>query len=147
MISLVATMVFFASGADPEPKLSAEAQKELQKLEGKWKVQKLASAGQELTPGPQDREVIGEFKGGKWIFMGQDKGVVVALDLTTKPRCMDLKSLEKGRGDAVDEAIYEIDGETLKICFYQGKGKQRPTSFDVPKEKNTILAVLKRVKE
>ncbi len=147
MISLVATMVFFASGADQEPKLSAEAQKELQKLEGKWKVQKLASAGQELTPGPQDREVIGEFKGGKWIFMGQDKGVVVALDLTTKPRCMDLKSLEKGRGDAVDEAIYEIDGETLKICFYQGRGKQRPTSFDVPKEKNTILAVLKRVKE
>lgn len=130
------------------PKLSEAAQKELKKLEGKWKVEKMATAGMELTLGPTDRELVMEMTAaGKWIFTGKDKAVVVALDPAAQPKCLDLKSVEEGRDGTVDEAIYKIDGDTLTIALYQGKGKQRPTTFDTPKERDTILVVFKRVKE
>jgi uncharacterized protein (TIGR03067 family) len=146
MTALIVSAVLFAPAADP-PKLSEAAQKELKKLEGKWKVQKMATAGMEHTLGPNDPELVMELKDGKWIFTGVEKAVVVALDPTADPKCIDLKSVEKGRNGAVDEAIYKLDGDTLSVCLYQGKGKQRPTSFDAPKERDTVLVVMKRFKE
>jgi uncharacterized protein (TIGR03067 family) len=138
-----------AAPADPpkEKELSAEAKKELKKLEGKWKVAKLGVNGQERTLGPDDRELAAEIKDGKWIFTGVEKAEIVAIDPTTEPKCIDFKSVEKGRAGTVDEAIYKIDGDTLTIALYQGKGKQRPANFDTPKDAGTILVVLNRVKE
>jgi uncharacterized protein (TIGR03067 family) len=151
VIPLLTAIVLLTPGDDPQPKLSPEAQKELKKLEGKWKVQKMAGKGMEIELGKNDPELIGEFKGTKWIFGTVEKGVekaeIISIDTKTDPKCMDLKTLEKPRGDAIDEAIYKLDGDTLTICLYQGKGKQRPTGFDIPKDEGTVLVVLKRVKE
>jgi uncharacterized protein (TIGR03067 family) len=147
MTALLLATALLVPAADA-PKLSEAAQKELKKLEGKWKLQKAATAGMEQAFGPGDPDLVMEMKpDGKWIFTGVDKAVVVALDPAANPKCMDLKSVEKGRDGAVDEAIYKIDGDTLTVCLYQGKGKQRPTTFDPPKERDTILVVFKRVKE
>jgi uncharacterized protein (TIGR03067 family) len=86
-------------------------------------------------------------KDRKWFFTGVEKAVIASIDPKTDPKCLDLKSVEKGRDGAVDEAIFQLDGDTLTICFCQGQGKNRPTTFDKPKEKDTILIVLKRVKD
>jgi uncharacterized protein (TIGR03067 family) len=153
VIPLLTAIILLAPGDDPQPKLSPEAQKELKKLQGKWKIQKMAGDGMEIVLGPNDKELIGEFKGMKWILGGVEeksrveKAEVCALDTKTDPICIDFKSLEKSRGDAIDEAIYKLDGDTLTICLYQGQGKQRPTTFDIPKDKGTVLVVMKRLKE
>lgn len=54
------------------------------------------------------------------------------MDTGTNPICMDLKSLEKGRLGATDEANFKFDRDTLRIRFYLGEGKKRPSSFAMP---------------
>jgi uncharacterized protein (TIGR03067 family) len=111
----------------------------------------MAGKGMEIVLGPNDIELIGEFTGRKWLLgtaaKRVEKAEIVALDPTTDPKCIDLKSLEKARDGDVYEAIYQMDGDTLIICLYQGKGKQRPTSFENPKDQDTVMVVMKRVKE
>lgn len=148
---MFATLVALALTAPPEPPkekpFADAAQKELDKLQGKWKAEKLATSTQEHTVPKGDPELVAEIKGRKWIFVGVEKAEIVAIDSSTDPKSIDLKSVEKGRNATVDEAIYKLDGDTLTICLYQGEGKKRPTAFDTPKESDTILAVFKRVKD
>lgn len=132
---------------DKEKELPEAAKKEVAKLQGKWKGVKVAAKGREFEFGADDPEFIGEFKDRKWTLNGVDKAEIVALDPTTDPKCFDLKSLEKARNGAVDEAIYKLDGDTLTICLYGGEGKKRPTGFGVPEGEGTVLMVLKRVPE
>jgi hypothetical protein len=42
--------------------------------------------------------------------------------------------------------IYEISGDTLKVCF-DPEGKKRPTEFKTAAGSQTTLAVYKRVKK
>ncbi|QJW99117.1 TIGR03067 domain-containing protein [Frigoriglobus tundricola] len=147
LAALVALSIGYS--ADPpnekEKELPEAAQKQLQKLQGKWKVVKLCAKGMEYQPAEGDRDLIAEFKGRKFSFTGVEKGEVVAIDSLADPKCLDMKCLEKGRTGVVDEGIFKLDGDTLTICFYQGEGKNRPTSFDAPKEPGTVMAVFKRV--
>lgn len=132
---------------DKETPLPEAAQKELDKLQGKWKVVLIGRHGKEHKLGKDDPELVGEFKGRRWLFTGVEKAEVVALDPKADPKLIDLKSLEKVRGDdVVDEAIYSLTGDTLTICLYQGKGKNRPAEFDTSKNGDTILLVMDRVK-
>ena len=134
--------------APPEPpKFSEAAEKELQKLQGKWKLQKEVSAD-----GEKEFEMVLEFKGRKVFFEKQAKFEfeVSALDSTTDPKCLDLTNLVE-RGPVpkglVLEAIYKLDGDTLTMAGHAGEEKKRPANFDPPKDKGTGMWVLKRVKE
>lgn len=146
MFVALVTFALATPPAEPPKKLTEAAEKELKSLQGKWRVEKMATAGKELFP-DKDSDFVVEIKGRTWIFAGQEKAEIIEIDPTTNPKCLDTKSVEEGRRGVVDENVYELDGDTLKVCFYQGKGKNRPTSFDVPKEKDTILVVMKRIKE
>jgi uncharacterized protein (TIGR03067 family) len=128
--------------------LSKGAKKELERLQGKWVVKEMRVADKKIELTETDPTLILEIKGAKWIFTGAEKGEFVAIDPTTDPKCYDLKSVEKGRKGQVDEGIYKVDGDTLTVCFNQGKQKQRPIAFETsPEQPDTILAVLRRVKE
>jgi uncharacterized protein (TIGR03067 family) len=125
----------------PEP-----AKKELEKLQGNWVAKEFERHGQRVDVREANFEL--EIKGDKWIFTGKEKALIVALDPTTDPKCIDLKSVEDGRNGQVDEAIYRIEGDTLTICLYQGNGKSRPTRFETsPDQPDTILAVFERPKK
>ncbi|AWM36894.1 hypothetical protein GobsT_52360 [Gemmata obscuriglobus] len=149
MFVTVAAVVLLAPAEPPKAEakeLSPAAKKEVEKLQGKWKLIKGARAGKEYEHTEGDPELVVEFKGRTWVLNGVEKAEIVALDPSTDPKCLDLKSQEKARGDnVVDEAIFRLDGDALIVCLYQGSGKSRPSSFDIPKDKDTILVVLKRV--
>jgi uncharacterized protein (TIGR03067 family) len=152
MIPLVVSLVLAAPAADPpkEMELPVAAQKELKKLEGKWKLVKEVSADGEREP-----EVVVEFKGRKLSLDMKEKKEnfefsVTALDPSTDPKCIDFTVLvEKGplaKGTVI-EAIYKLDGDTLTLVGYAGEGKKRPANFDPPKDEGAGMWVLKRVKE
>jgi uncharacterized protein (TIGR03067 family) len=154
---MFAAFVALSLAAPPadEPKLSEAAQKELKKLDGKWKVTKEVTAGGEREKPAIGRggDVAVEFKDRKLTLTGQDtfELEVSALDPTTDPKSLDLKSpvdqgpIPKG---ALIEGIFKLDGDTLTLVFNAGEEKKmRPSNFDPPTEKDVGIWVLKRVKE
>jgi hypothetical protein len=44
------------------------------------------------------------------------------------------------------KGIYEIDGDTLRICVAK-KGKERPKTFESKEGSGHVLTVMKRVKD
>ncbi|QJW98630.1 TIGR03067 domain-containing protein [Frigoriglobus tundricola] len=142
--------VAVADDPKPAPKdkeLSADAKKELTKLDGKWKLVKVASGGQE---GDVDKEVYFEFKGTELTMSAGSRSEayrIAALDPATDPRCVDLVEKRPGKPDRTLEGVYRIDGDTLQLAHaLPGDGKNRPTGFDKSLERGMVWT-LKRVKE
>src|SRR5262245_44660608 len=143
-----------AAPADPPAEkdrgkeFSAEAKKELKKLEGRWRLLKVASAGKESEV--KDKEVYFVFKGTELTLTSADKGeklLVTALDPATDPRCIDLLEKREGRPDRTLEGVYAIDGDTLRLAVaLPTGGKDRPTSLEKPGD-SAMVWTLQRVKE
>ena len=73
-----------------------------------------------------------------------DKGTV-KLEPTTKPKAMDITGTEGPNKGKTFLAIYELTGDTLRIC-YDLAGKKRPTEFKTAKDTQQFLVSYKREK-
>jgi uncharacterized protein (TIGR03067 family) len=67
------------------------------------------------------------------------------LDPKARPRAIDLIVLE-GKEMKTLLGIYELDGDTLKICLSE-QSKVRPTEFKPDKDTKTGVVILKREKK
>jgi uncharacterized protein (TIGR03067 family) len=136
--------------ADPHKEFSAEAKKELKKLEGKWKMVKSADAQKEFEL--KDEEMCFLFKDSDVTLTFSnstktEKLQVAAIDPATDPNCIDFLEKREGRPDRALEGVYKIDGDMLQIALSILKeGKNRPTSFEKPGDR-VLIWTFKRVKE
>ena len=149
---MLPAMVLLLMVAPPEaPKFTEAAQKELKKLEGKWKVVEVSVNGTTSKAEEGDEDFVFTFKGsrmkamiGKKLFQEVE---VVAIDPKSDPKCIDTGSADPKKTDVLEEGIYKFEGDTLYLCIYKGKDKSRPTNFDPPKEGDKFeLWIMKRVK-
>ena len=136
-LKVLAMVAFAASLA------AADAPKDAEKIQGSWKVISAEDSGRKA---PEEtlrnlkwavtRDTITYKVGGKttrWTYR---------LDPGRKPKWIDLTE-----GDRTRPAIYDLDGDTLKVCFAEGTQKERPTAFESkPNSVNDVLLVLKRDK-
>jgi uncharacterized protein (TIGR03067 family) len=129
--------------AAPAPKKADEAPPV--KLEGEWTVESFEGP-KEAAPPPgsitmrfADGKVTITEAGGK----GHNEEAGYTVDQTKKPAQIDIKP-EKG-GDKLVLGIFEVKGDTLKICF--GKNvTERPTELKPDVAKGIMVINLKRVK-
>ena len=135
---------------DKDKPLPEAAQKELKKLEAKWKAVKIVVGGNEQEAG---RVTSLEFKGRQLFVHENDKATaffeVAAIDPSTTPKLLDLKALvDEGpiTKGTVFETIYKLDGDDLCIAIYFGAGKKRPEKFESEKESMVVVVTLKREK-
>jgi uncharacterized protein (TIGR03067 family) len=117
--------------------------REQQQFDGNWRLVSVEANGQKL-PAQQVNELSLTFKSGKFTsFRGGEKRTgTYKLDLTKKPRTIDIEP-----GDGPDKGktwslIYSLEGNTLRICGRK-IGEDRPTSFDTKDQKDVILMVLR----
>jgi uncharacterized protein (TIGR03067 family) len=87
---------------------------------------------------------------GNQILYGPDAKVhaVFKLDATKRPRTFDFDHVAKD-GKIVDKVlgIYELEGDTLKLCVsIPGKSDARPRAFESKEGSGHTLTVLRRVK-
>jgi uncharacterized protein (TIGR03067 family) len=73
-----------------------------------------------------------------------DKGTF-KLEPTAKPKAMDITSTEGPNKGKTILAIYELTGDTLRVC-YDLAGKKRPTEFKTAKDTQQFLVNYKREK-
>ena len=98
-------------------------------IQGNWKPAKAELAGQ---PMPDDvlKSISLKLDTGKYeVFVGDkpDKGTYT-LDAATKPRSITITGTEGPNRGKTFPAIYELKGDTLRIC-YDLSGAKRPTEF------------------
>jgi uncharacterized protein (TIGR03067 family) len=68
------------------------------------------------------------------------------LDPSKSPKAIDVKVTEGPAKGALMLGIYEINGDTLKVCF-DAEGKKRPTHFKSAPGSATFVNVHKRLKK
>lgn len=133
--------VMTVSAADPPPA------KDLDKLQGKWQVMTFAIGDQVFKRGGDvgiwktvfDAELF--FKDDRFGTTGYSNSKVV-LDVTREPKQI---TLPDDDGKLVFRGIYELDGDTLKVCMNgDGNDVRRPEEFTTKKGTPLLLITLKK---
>jgi uncharacterized protein (TIGR03067 family) len=120
---------------------------ELKKLEGTWT----------MASGEKDGKALAEqaIKGAKLVFKGDQHDVKVGDDIfkgthkvdpSKKPKTIDATDSEGPFKGKTVHGIYEVDGDTFKVCF-AAPGKDRPKEFSTKSGTGHILHVWKREKK
>jgi uncharacterized protein (TIGR03067 family) len=118
-------------------------------LQGTWKVTASISKGDKATAEEiKDLHLI--FRGDAILVREDGKAqenFFFNLDPLKKIKEVDLilkVGPQKGR---IDRGIYEIDGDTLRICIQSNKDSSRPRDFRSPAGSDLWLVTLQRSKE
>lgn len=147
---LLGSFVLFASGAAliaaPVPK-EKPAVKDEDAILGTWSFEKIDIGGDVKGP-PQEElgKMRLEFKkDGKMTMSrgeaGKEKNGTYKLDPSAKVKTIDL--IDERR---TSPGIYELNGDTLKLCIAEGNNAVRPTEMK-PDGKRIAVVTLKRVKD
>ena len=149
LVTLLCTLglsAFGGTGARADDK--AEVEKELKKFQGTWTFESVEAGGKKL-PADQFKGITVTFEGDKYAVKKGDEVVEAAtqkLDPSKSPKAIDVTLTEGPNKGSVLLGIYEIDGDTLKVCF-DLRGKKRPTEFKSPAGSETFVNVHKRAKK
>jgi uncharacterized protein (TIGR03067 family) len=126
-----------------EPGDAAKA--ELDKLQGEWTLASSERDGKE-TPAEEAQKLTRVIKGDQYTLLRDGKVVVkgtLKVDPTKTPRMIDVLRAEEGAKPML--GIYELDGDTQKVCF-TAPGKDRPAEFSATAGSGNLLSVWKRKK-
>ncbi len=126
----------------------AELENEARKFQGTWTFESSATGGEELSADHLKMFVV-TFEGDKHTVKKGDEVIQVGtqkLDPSKSPKTIDVTMVEGPYKGTVMLGIYEIDADTLKVCFDPG-GKTRPTEFKSPPGSKNFVNVHKRVKK
>ncbi len=148
LVTLLCTVALTtSSGAGTRAGGKAEAEKDLKKFQGVWTFVSVETGGKVL-PAEQFKGMTVTFAGDQYTVKKGDEVIQVAtqkLDPSSSPKSMDVTVIDGLNKGAVLLGIYDIAGDTLKVCF-DPEGKKRPTQFKGAGGPQ-VLVVHKRVKK
>jgi uncharacterized protein (TIGR03067 family) len=149
LVTLFCTLVLTApggTGARADDK--ADVEKELKKFQGTWTFASVEAGGKE-APADDFKGMTVTFEGDRYTVKKGDEVIQAGtqkLDPSQSPKAIDVKVAEGLNKGALMLGIYEISGDTLKVCF-DPEGKRRPTEFKSASGSQTFVAVHRRVKK
>ena len=126
----------------------ADVEKELKKFQGVWTVESLESGGKKI-PADTFKGMTLTYEGDKYTVKNGKEVIQVGtqkVDPSKSPKTIDVTMTEGPNKGAVMLGIYEINGDTLRVCF-DTEGKKRPAEFKSPPGSQTFVNVHKRVKK
>ena len=136
-----------ARADDPAPSPRQLAKDDLKKLQGAWTCVAMEREGDELPPD--------SFKGSMAVYeddritLYRDGEVfrrgIITLDPAKLPKKLNTWDLGGPYEDQTVPGIYEVDGDTLKICFSRPNA-ERPAEFTTKKAPGFLYCVYKRKK-
>jgi uncharacterized protein (TIGR03067 family) len=138
-LSIAVIAIFFVAADDKKP----EAKKDLDLLKGKWTVVSVVLNGKPMDEENGDTLTFG---GEKIVSQSKDgqHTSTFKLDVTKKPKQIDVTPLDGDEKGKVLEGIYEVTKDGLKICIVDDAGVTRPTAFTSKEDSGVVLLTLKR---
>jgi uncharacterized protein (TIGR03067 family) len=126
-----------------EPKDDA-VKKDLQKLQGNWTVISIEMNGNK-TPEDKIGDPKAVFKGKQYSI--HDFRLTITIDPAKKPKTNNMDGKD-GNGKPLSMiGIYEVEGDSLKICFAKPAEKERPSTFQTKPNSGQSLIRYDRAKE
>jgi uncharacterized protein (TIGR03067 family) len=116
-------------------------------VQGNWKPATAELAGQAMADAVL-KSISLKLDNGKYgVFVGgnPDRGTYM-LDFTSKPKGMTITGTEGPNQGKTFPAIYELEGDTLRIC-YDLSGAKRPAEFKSIAGTRLYLVTYNRTKE
>jgi uncharacterized protein (TIGR03067 family) len=115
-------------------------------MEGKWKVEKAEAGGSEIES-PELKDLTVTITGSRYEVLAKDRqdAGTLKLDETQKPKWMDATDTEGEDVGKVIKAIYELSGDTLRVC-YALDGGERPKELTTKPDSPLLLITYKREK-
>jgi uncharacterized protein (TIGR03067 family) len=119
-----------------------------EKIQGIWQAISYEDSGRKAPP-----DVI---KNMKWVitkdtitytqFRDRNTVLTYELDQTKKPKWIDIRVMGEEKDKGHSRGIYELEGETLRVCFSEGsRSKERPTAFESRRDSpNDALFIFQR---
>jgi uncharacterized protein (TIGR03067 family) len=125
---------------------TARDAKEDKAMDGTWELVSGELGGQKF-PEAVTKTLTLVLDGEKYTVKspGPDDKGTVKRDPSKTPKELDVIGAEGPNKGKTFLAIYELDGDTLKVC-YDLEGKKRPTEFKSAPDTKQFLAVYKRKK-
>ena len=120
---------------------------DLKDMAGTWKVESAEAGGQKIES--EDlRAIVVTITGERYTVKMKDKldAGTLTLDETQKPKTMDATDTEGLDAGKVVKAIYELSGDTLKVC-YASDGAERPTEMATKEGSPVLMLTYKREKK
>lgn len=141
--SSLAALGVFALAATAAP---PDANQEAKALAGTWELASGEVGGRKM-PEAVTKTFTLVLEGEKYTVKsrGPDDAGTVKLDPTKTPKALDVVGVEGPNKGKTFPAVYELDGDTLKVC-YDLDGKTRPAEFKSAAGTKQFLAVYKRRK-
>jgi uncharacterized protein (TIGR03067 family) len=137
---LAATPLLRASDKD-------QGEDDLSKIQGQWFVVSLEHGGHPTDPADfQGQSSI--YEKNRWTWKVGDRVVrrgIITLDSTRSPKAINTWDSDGPHEDETVPGIYQIEGDTLKLCFAQ-PGDKRPAKFTTKEGTGTVFVVYKRKK-
>lgn len=128
------------------PVASADDKEDAKAVKGSWNVEKVVLMGTDQTE--MFKSLVLTMDDGKYtVSFGTnvDKGTY-KIDSSAKPKRVTITSTEGPMKDKTIEAIYDLNGDTLKVC-YALEGKDPPKEFESKEGTQTLYVVYKRGKD
>jgi uncharacterized protein (TIGR03067 family) len=134
------------AAADDEKQTAIK--KDRKQYEGTWRVVSLEINGNKAGDEDAKKITVVNKSDGVWILQVNGDKVTEGtseIDPTKTPKTIDFMETEGDNKGKICLGIYELAGDTRKLCFSQ-PGKDRPTEFSAPAGSNHTLVVFKREK-
>lgn len=150
LLSMFVSVLFFSAASAAEPDAAKD---DLRKLQGTWVVVHFVLNGRTVME--QDTSYTVEIEGEKLSFghemrmgaerKGTTQDFTLRLDPAKSPKQMDLVAHQGIFKDKTFPAIYEFEGEMLKLCRTH-PGRERPADFSCKEGSQHWLLLMKKTK-
>jgi uncharacterized protein (TIGR03067 family) len=115
-------------GGPPErPATGPEA--DLPKLQGNWQATTIEIEGKAVSLGAGGPRLTIKDKFAWFTASGKTDKDEIRIDSTKSPKTIDLVSLDGPNRGKTQKGIYELSGDSFKVCMPEGEKEPRPTSF------------------
>jgi uncharacterized protein (TIGR03067 family) len=141
--ALILTVCTLAAG----PPRDDPARADLDKLQGTWTLVVMEHEG-ESAPAEEFKGWTATYEGNRLTLRAGEevrRRGLVTLDAGRKPKAMNTWDKDGPFEDQTVPGIYEIDGDTLRVCFAR-PGEDRPREFTTKRGTGILYCVYKRAR-